>query len=628
MTPTDTLTFIYPNDQHAHYDMDYLIDKHLPMVKERWAPYGMRSWTVTKFTPNPEGIPPPYAFSTTLAWDRHESIGNALEGKDINAIMDDVTKFSDKEPLITGKVRVHGPQVQQNSAGGPLQQNKLHFTTIMMDIDGPADTDFAQRTENFLQWFRSLPGATFHNDIQIQDLRSQGAGRSVVATADIEPDTVLFTIPRPAILCAATSPVATHLPSLFQDPDPDADEDDDPSAQDSWTRLILILLHEHSRGPSSPWKPYLDLLPTSFSTPMFWTPSELAALQTSPILPKIGRASADAMIRTKILPVLRAHPSLFPDLPSDEPALLHLAHTVGSAIMAYAFDLTPDTPAGDEEDGWEEDLAPQTTLGLVPLADLLNADADGFNAHVNHGADALTATALRRIARGEEILNYYGPLPTSELLRRYGYVTPAHARHDVVEVPWAVVLPHVKAQVSWLGEKGWEGALARLGEEEDDEVEDSFVLERRVEEPDEEGRVGGEAVLDALPEELTGQVGRLLKAVRKMAPAPPKEGKGLEDKGVRKEICLEAVRRALGDVEGGYGTSLEEDEQLLAGKGERGLGRVDMAVWVRRGEKRLLREAKAWVAKELDEVRRERAKGERDNTREQDSGPSTKRRRV
>lgn len=49
----------------------------------------------------------------------------------------------------------------------------------MMDIDGPTDDEFFQRTENFLQWFRSLPGATFHENIQIQDLTSQGAGRGV-----------------------------------------------------------------------------------------------------------------------------------------------------------------------------------------------------------------------------------------------------------------------------------------------------------------------------------------------------------------------------------------------------------------------------------------------------------------
>ena len=40
---------------------------------------------------------------------------------------------------------------------------------------------------------------------------------------------------------------------------------------------------------------------------------------------------------------------------------------------------------------------------------------------------------------GEEILNYYGPHPNSELLRRYGYVTEKHSRYDVVEIPWSVV---------------------------------------------------------------------------------------------------------------------------------------------------------------------------------------------
>lgn len=100
MPLTDTLTFFYPYDLKAHYDLDYLIQKHLPLVKERWSKCGMKGWSVTKFTPNPEGIPPVYAFSTTLSWDRHESIGTALEGKDVNAIMDDVMKFSDKEPLI------------------------------------------------------------------------------------------------------------------------------------------------------------------------------------------------------------------------------------------------------------------------------------------------------------------------------------------------------------------------------------------------------------------------------------------------------------------------------------------------------------------------------------------------
>jgi SET domain-containing protein 6 len=60
-------------------------------------------------------------------------------------------------------------------------------------------------------------------------------------------------------------------------------------------------------------------------------------------------------------------------------------------------------------------------------------------AHVNHGEN-LEVNALRaELPAGSEILNYYGPLPSSELLRRYGYVTPEHRRYDVVELPWSLI---------------------------------------------------------------------------------------------------------------------------------------------------------------------------------------------
>jgi hypothetical protein len=65
--------------------------------------------------------------------------------------------------------------------------------------------------------------------------------------------------------------------------------------------------------------------------------------------------------------------------------------------------------------------------------------ADQEQAHVNHGDNELTVTSLRDISAGEEIFNYYGPHPNSELLRRYGYVTEKHSRHDVVEIPWETV---------------------------------------------------------------------------------------------------------------------------------------------------------------------------------------------
>lgn len=42
--------------------------------------------------------------------------------------------------------------------------------------------------------------------------------------------------------------------------------------------------------------------------------------------------------------------------------------------------------------------------------------------------------SLVPIKKGEQLFNDYGPLPRSDLLRRYGYVTDRYASYDVVEL--------------------------------------------------------------------------------------------------------------------------------------------------------------------------------------------------
>lgn len=39
--------------------------------------------------------------------------------------------------------------------------------------------DYEAKTKAFLEWFRNIPGATFHDDIEIVDLRHRGAGRGI-----------------------------------------------------------------------------------------------------------------------------------------------------------------------------------------------------------------------------------------------------------------------------------------------------------------------------------------------------------------------------------------------------------------------------------------------------------------
>jgi SET domain-containing protein 6 len=454
--------------------------------------------------------------------------------------------------------------------------------------------------------------------------------RCTVARQDIAADTVLFTIPRNAIICAATSDLRDKIPEIFDLENADAgqsDSGDDNSAasaaQDSWTLLILAMMYEYLQGEASRWKPYLEVLPAVFDTPMFWSSAELSELQASALVAKVGKEDADQMIKTKILPVIRAHEDIFL-LPGtqnlDDDQLLTLAHRMGSIIMAYAFDLEKDdeNEEADEEDSWVEDREGKTMLGMVPMADILNADAE-FNAHINHGENALTATALRPIKAGEEILNYYGPLPNGELLRRYGYVTPKHSRYDVVELPWDLVETELRQRAgSSVAPSDWEKARQRT--QSDDEFEEGFVLERASDDPDSTGRLTGEALFSGLPDELGEQFKGFLKAIKKTCNADFAV-QALSDRDMRKDLYLQAVLGALQARERQYTTSLEDDEQAMnAGQLTR---RQQMAVWVRRGEKQVLREAESWVRRQVDEMRNkasERSRG--------DDGRAAKRRRV
>ena len=340
------------------------------------------------------------------------------------------------------------------------------------------------------------------------------------------------------------------------------------------------MIYEFLRGQDSAWKPYFDVLPESFDTPMFWQEQELDELQASAVRRKVGKEDAEAMFRTNVLPVIRSHPELFTSSESlSDENLISLAHRMGSTIMAYAFDLENDEDKDeDESDGWVEDRDGKSMMGMVPMADILNADAE-FNAHINHGDDNLTATALRPIKAGEEILNYYGPHPNSELLRRYGYVTDRHARYDVVEIPWATVESALKEELSLSDEK-MKQVYERIDEED---LEDTFVMERDAGEPNSDGTFAGPATLAEISGELQDQLKGFLKAIKKAVP------EAIPEKRKRDDVSNTVLARAIASLQSQYGTSMAEDMRTL----ERSdlTGRQRMAVKVRLGEKKLLDEA-------------------------------------
>lgn len=146
---------------------------------------------------------------------------------------------------------------------------------------------------------------------------------------------------------------------------------------------------------------------------------------------------------------------------------------------------------------------------------------------------------------------------------------------------------------------------------DEEETEDSFVIDRDLEEPDARGEVHGEAALTKLPADLEEQIATFLKSVRKVSP------ESIPDKRKRDEIALAVMHRVFELRLAEYATSESEDLALL--RENRVAGRERMAVVVRMGEKRLLAEAVGLAAAQINQIN-----GGADGDGET-SGPSTKR---
>lgn len=208
------------------------------------------------------------------------------------------------------------------------------------------------------------------------------------------------------------------------------------------------MVYEYLRGSESPWKAYFDVLPENFDSLMYWTDDDLEHLQGSAVVEKIGKDGADIKFTEQLIPVLGQYANTESRSNAE---LLALCHRMGSTIMAYAFDLEKayTSQPKDQEDGWEEDEDEEALLpkGMVPLADMLNADADLNNAKLFYEDDKVVMKTIRAVKSGRELYNDYGPLPRADLLRRYGYITDNYIKYDVVEIASSLIQERAKKQL-------------------------------------------------------------------------------------------------------------------------------------------------------------------------------------
>ncbi|KAL2844632.1 hypothetical protein BJX68DRAFT_257040 [Aspergillus pseudodeflectus] len=439
--------------------------------------------------------------------------------------------------------------------------------------------NFQLQSDEFASWLSSRPGVTINPKIRIADLRAIAAGRGVVTQADIVEGEELFTIPRDLVLSTHSSKLSHLLSQNLEELGP-------------WLALMLVMMYEFLQGDASTWAPYFKVLPRSFDTLMFWSEEELAELQGSAVMDKIGKQGAEDLILGSIAPIVRSNPALFPpieglasyDGDAGTQVLLNLAHTMGSLIMAYAFDVEkPENEERDGEDGYlTDEEEEQYFKGMVPLADILNADADRNNARLFQEEEFLVMKAIKSIKAGEEIFNDYGEIPRADLLRRYGYVTDNYAPYDVVELSLNQLCSAAGLSNSSIEHQPRLQLLESL-----DLLDDGYAIPRPS---------STDSLSDIIPEELALLVKTLTLSPeqfseRQQKQKPPKPSlDAAEARLLYSAVQLNQSR---------YATSISQDQELLAqlSQTEAAIGALEgptrrrkMAIQVRLGEKEILQD--------------------------------------
>ncbi|XP_061630267.1 N-lysine methyltransferase setd6 isoform X1 [Phyllopteryx taeniolatus] len=279
--------------------------------------------------------------------------------------------------------------------------------------------------QNFLRWCDSV-GLVLSTKVRLSK-EGTVADYGMLAQDDIEEGTVLFTIPRSALLHQGT----THVSALLEG------EKVSLESSSGWVPLLLALLYEYTTAHSR-WKPYLSLW-TDFKMldhPMFWSKKERDKLLRGTGIPEAvdkDLANIQREYRDVVLPFVAKHPDIW----NSQTHTLELYTEMVAFVMAYSFQEPQEgDDDDDDEDDETEEKAPNPPM-MVPMADMLN-HVSKHNANLEFTADTLKMVCVRPIKKGEEVFNTYGQMANWQLLHMYGF-TQLHTDNadDTADIPVA-----------------------------------------------------------------------------------------------------------------------------------------------------------------------------------------------
>lgn len=93
------VTVMYPVGPQTTFDTEYYLQKHIPLVKERWTSYGLKNAQVLRGMAKPDGSAPDYQMMALLTFGSLEDFKSAgkAHGREIFA---DIPNFTNAQAAV------------------------------------------------------------------------------------------------------------------------------------------------------------------------------------------------------------------------------------------------------------------------------------------------------------------------------------------------------------------------------------------------------------------------------------------------------------------------------------------------------------------------------------------------
>ncbi|GFX57948.1 actin-histidine N-methyltransferase [Trichonephila clavipes] len=260
--------------------------------------------------------------------------------------------------------------------------------------------------ERFYEWCEEN-GAEF-SSVEVQEIKEGNFG--TVAKIDIKENEPFLKIPR-KIMMSEISAKNSRLGPLISS---------DPILQHMPNVQVAMHLLTELLDPKSIWLPYISILPSSYSTILYFNMNEIKELQKSPVLDEVFK-----VIRS----VVRQYCYFFQLFQRDTYARsLNIGQYFTYDLYRWAV-----SSAMTRQNVLPHPDGKQQVTTLVPLFDMCNHANGKLSTDFDLEKGTLISYSFKSFSKGEEVCMFYGPRTNAEFMVHNGFVY-AENENDAIEI--------------------------------------------------------------------------------------------------------------------------------------------------------------------------------------------------